>query len=94
MLYPTHEVYVSAVKDVTEKNVKAGYILQVDADATIAAAEGQLQLQHATALTSFHSILRSKRAVCGATPVSARSADASASSLSSLARSRANAVLT
>jgi hypothetical protein len=38
-LYPTHNAYVSAVKAVTEKNLKSGYILQVDADATIAAAE-------------------------------------------------------
>jgi hypothetical protein len=38
-LYPTHKAYVAAVKDITEKNVKAGYILKIDADATIAAAE-------------------------------------------------------
>jgi hypothetical protein len=38
-LYPTHKAYVAAVKDVTEKNWKAGYILKADADATIAAAE-------------------------------------------------------
>ena len=38
-LYPSHEAYVDAVKDVTEKNLKAGYILQPDADATIVAAE-------------------------------------------------------
>ncbi len=38
-LYPTHNAYVSAVKAVTEKNLKSGYILKVDADATIAAAE-------------------------------------------------------
>jgi len=38
-LYPTHAVYVAAVKEVTEKNLKAGYILKADADATIAAAE-------------------------------------------------------
>jgi len=38
-LYPTHAAYVSAVKDVTEKNFKAGYILRAEADATIAAAE-------------------------------------------------------
>jgi hypothetical protein len=38
-LYPTHDVYVAAVKKVTEENVKAGYILKADADATIAAAE-------------------------------------------------------
>ncbi len=38
-LYPSHKAYVSAVRDVTEKNLKAGYILKADADATIAAAE-------------------------------------------------------
>ena len=38
-LYPSHDVYVKAVKDVTERNLKAGYILKHDADATIAAAE-------------------------------------------------------
>ena len=38
-LYPTHAAYVGAVKDAAEKNVKAGYILGPDADATIAAAE-------------------------------------------------------
>ena len=38
-LYPTHEAYVSAVRSATEKNVKAGFILRVDGDATIAAAE-------------------------------------------------------
>ncbi len=37
--YPTHAAYAAAVRDVTEKNVKAGYILRQDADATIAAAE-------------------------------------------------------
>ncbi len=31
--------YVAAVKEVTEKNLKAGYILKPDAEATIAAAE-------------------------------------------------------
>jgi len=38
-LYPSHKAYIAAVKDVTEKNLKAGYILKPDADATIAAAE-------------------------------------------------------
>jgi hypothetical protein len=38
-LYPTHASYVAAVKKVTEDNLKAGYILKADADATIAAAE-------------------------------------------------------
>jgi hypothetical protein len=38
-LYQSHEAYVSAVKDVTQKNVKAGYLLKADADATIADAE-------------------------------------------------------
>jgi hypothetical protein len=38
-LYPTHEAYVAAVKAATEKNVQSGYILRIDADDTIAAAE-------------------------------------------------------
>jgi alpha/beta hydrolase family protein len=38
-LYPTQTSYVAAVKKVTEDNLKAGYILKADADATIAAAE-------------------------------------------------------
>jgi hypothetical protein len=38
-LYPTHAAYVSAVRAVTEENVKAGYILRPDADATVAAAQ-------------------------------------------------------
>lgn len=38
-LYPTHTSYVAAVKKVTEDNLKAGFILKADADATIAEAE-------------------------------------------------------
>ena len=38
-LYPSHAAYVAAVNDVTKKNLKAGYILKADADATIAAAK-------------------------------------------------------
>jgi hypothetical protein len=38
MLYPSHDAYVKAVKEVTEKNLKAGYLLKSDADATIAEA--------------------------------------------------------
>ena len=38
-LYPTHAAYVAAVKDVTERNVKAGYILKIDGDMTITTAE-------------------------------------------------------
>jgi len=38
-LYPSHKEYVAKVKEVTEKNLKAGYILKQDADATIQAAE-------------------------------------------------------
>jgi hypothetical protein len=38
MLYPTHAAYVAKVKGVTEKNLKAGYIVKADADATIADA--------------------------------------------------------
>jgi alpha/beta hydrolase family protein len=37
--YPTHAAYVAAVRAITEKNVKAGYILQPDAGATVSAAE-------------------------------------------------------
>jgi len=37
--YPTHAAYVTAVRAITEKNLKAGYILKRDATATIAAAE-------------------------------------------------------
>ena len=38
-MYPTHAAYVAKVKVVTEKNLKAGYILKKDADATIAEAQ-------------------------------------------------------
>ena len=38
-LYPTHAAYVAEVRDVTEKNLKAGYILKTAAEATIAEAE-------------------------------------------------------
>lgn len=38
-LYPSHAAYVAAVKDITEKNLQAGYILKMDADATIVAAQ-------------------------------------------------------
>ena len=38
-LYPNHAAYVAAVRDVTQKNVKAGYILEPEAQATIAEAE-------------------------------------------------------
>jgi hypothetical protein len=38
-MYPTHAAYVAKVKEVTEKNLKAGYILKEDANATIAEAE-------------------------------------------------------
>jgi Alpha/beta hydrolase domain len=37
--YPKHAAYVAAVRAVVDQNVKAGYILRRDADATIAAAE-------------------------------------------------------
>ncbi|HWE50050.1 MAG TPA: alpha/beta hydrolase domain-containing protein [Bryobacteraceae bacterium] len=39
LLYPKHAAYVAAVREVTDKNLKAGYILKPEADATIAAAE-------------------------------------------------------
>jgi hypothetical protein len=38
-LYTTHDAYVAKVKDVTEKNLKAGYIVKEDADQTIADAK-------------------------------------------------------
>ena len=38
-LYPTHAVYVAKVKEITGKNLKAGYIVKADADATIAEAQ-------------------------------------------------------
>jgi hypothetical protein len=38
-LYPTHAAYVSKVKEVTEKNLKAGYLVKADANATIVEAE-------------------------------------------------------
>ena len=38
-LYPSHKDYVAKVKEVTEKNLKAGYMLKADAEATIATAE-------------------------------------------------------
>ncbi len=38
-MYPTHAGYVAKVKEVTEKNLKNGYIVKADADATIADAE-------------------------------------------------------
>ena len=37
-LYPTHDAYVDRVKDVTEKNLKAGYLVKADAETTIAEA--------------------------------------------------------
>jgi hypothetical protein len=37
-LYPKHEVYVKAVKDAADKNLRSGFILKPDADATIAEA--------------------------------------------------------
>jgi hypothetical protein len=38
-LYPTRAAYVDAVRRAAEQNLKAGYVLKTDADATIAAAE-------------------------------------------------------
>jgi len=38
-LYPSHQTYVAQVKEVTMKNLSAGYVLRPDADATIEAAE-------------------------------------------------------
>ena len=38
-LYPAHTAYVAKVKEVTEKNLKAGYIVKADAEATIAEAQ-------------------------------------------------------
>jgi hypothetical protein len=49
-LYPTHAAYVTAVRAAVEQNLKAGYILKADADATTAAAEastvGAQSLRH------------------------------------------------
>lgn len=41
-LYPTHEAYVSAVERVTNENLRAGFILKQDADATIHEAKESL----------------------------------------------------
>ena len=38
-MYPTHAGYVAKVKEITAKNLNAGYIVKADADATIAEAE-------------------------------------------------------
>ncbi len=38
-LYPTRDRYVAKVREVTQKNLKAGYILKADAEATTAEAE-------------------------------------------------------
>jgi hypothetical protein len=38
-IYPRHAVYVAKVKEITAKNLKAGYIVKADAEATIAEAE-------------------------------------------------------
>src|SRR6185295_19530166 len=38
-LYPSHDAYVKAVQQVTDKNLKAGFILKEDAEATIAEAK-------------------------------------------------------
>ena len=37
-LYPTHDAYVARVREVTERNLKAGYMVKADADQTIAGA--------------------------------------------------------
>jgi hypothetical protein len=37
--YPSHAAYVARVKKVADQNVKDGYILPFDADATVRAAE-------------------------------------------------------
>ena len=34
-LYPRHDAYVKAVKEATDRNLKAGFILKADAEATI-----------------------------------------------------------
>ena len=39
VLYPTHAAYLTKVREITAQNLKTGYILKPDADATIAAAE-------------------------------------------------------
>lgn len=45
-LYPSHAAYVAAVREVTEKNLKAGYILRPEAESTIQAAEHSSIGQH------------------------------------------------
>jgi hypothetical protein len=42
-LYPTHASYVAKVREMTDRNLKAGYILKADADATIADAQKSIQ---------------------------------------------------
>jgi hypothetical protein len=37
--YPTHDAYVTAVRRAATGSVKAGFLLQHDADAIVAAAE-------------------------------------------------------
>ncbi len=38
-MYPSHDAYVAAVREVTAKNLAAGYILEYDAEETIREAE-------------------------------------------------------
>ena len=38
-LYSSHEAYVSAVKRITEENIRIGYIVKTDGQRTIAQAE-------------------------------------------------------
>ena len=45
-LYQNHHTYVSAVSDVNDDNVKAGYILSEDADANIFEAAHSGILKH------------------------------------------------
>jgi hypothetical protein len=40
-LYPTHSDYLARVREVTRRNLNAGYVSKADAEATIAEAEGR-----------------------------------------------------
>ena len=53
-LYPTHKVYVDAVERVVAANLVAGYILEHDADATVAEARGSHVGRPYGAITGDH----------------------------------------
>jgi len=41
-LYPSHEAYVNAVREATERNVKSGYVLEVDGQQSVEAARASV----------------------------------------------------